>query len=37
MERELVSKRNSGRKIDLDEDRAPQDNVEPELEPEQSV
>ena len=30
MERELVSKRNSGRKIDLDEDRAPQDNVEPE-------
>ena len=36
-ERELVSKRNTGRKIDLDEDRAPQDNVEPELEPEQSV
>ena len=32
--RELVSKRNSGRKIDLDEYRAPQDNVEPELEPE---
>ena len=29
LKRELVSKRNSGRKIDLDEDRAPQDNVEP--------
>ena len=37
LERELVSKRNSWRKIDLDEDRAPQDNVEPELELEQSV
>ena len=37
LERELVSKRNSGRKIDFNEDRAPQDNVEPELEPEQSV
>ena len=37
LERELVSKRNSGKKIDLDEDRAPQDNVEPELKPEQNV
>ena len=35
--KKTVSKRNNGRKIDLDEDRAPKDNVEPELEPEQSV
>ena len=32
LERELVSKRNSGRKIDLDEAREPQYNVGPELE-----
>lgn len=37
LERELVSKRNSGRKIDLDEDREPQDNVEPEVEHEQDI
>ena len=37
LEREFVSKRNSGRKIDLDENREAQNNVEPELELEQNV
>lgn len=37
LERELVSKRNSGRKIELDEDRVPQNNIEPGLEREQDI
>ena len=36
LERELLSKKNSGRIIDLDEDRELQDIVEPELEHEQN-
>ena len=36
MERDFVSKRNSGRTIDLDEDREPQNSIEPEVEQEQS-
>jgi hypothetical protein len=35
MERDLVSKRNSGRTIDLDKDREPQNSTEPEVEQEQ--
>ena len=37
LERELLSKDNSGRTIDLDGDREPQDNIEPELEHDQDV
>ena len=37
LERELLSMKNSGRTVDLDEDREPQDNIEPELEHEQNV
>ena len=37
LERELLSKENSGRTIDLDEDREPQDNIKPELEHDQDV
>ena len=37
LERELLSKKNSGRTVDLDEDREPHDNIEPELEHEQNV
>ena len=32
LERELLSKKSSGRNIDLDEDRVVQNNIEPELE-----
>jgi len=35
MERDFVSKRNSGRTIDLDEDREPENSIEPEVEQEQ--
>ena len=37
LEREMLSKKNSGRIIDLDEVREPHDNIEPEQEPEQDV
>ena len=37
LERELLFKENSGRTIDLDEDREPQDNIKPELERDQDV
>ena len=37
LERELLSKKNSGSMINLDEVREPQNNVEPELEHEQEV
>lgn len=37
LEGELLSKKNSGRTIDLDEDREPQINIEPELEHDQDV
>ena len=37
LERELLSKKNSGRTIDLDEDREPHNNIEPELEHDQDV
>ncbi|KAL8116619.1 hypothetical protein AgCh_022965 [Apium graveolens] len=36
MERDFVSKRNSGRTIDLDEDREPQNSIEPEVEQERN-
>ena len=37
LEREFLSKKNSGSMIDLDEVRDPQNNIEPELEHEQNV
>ena len=37
LEGELLSKKNSGRTVDLDEDREPQDNIELEFEHEQNV
>ena len=37
LERELVSRKDSGRKIDLDEDREPHNDIESELEHEQDI